>query len=133
MATSYKKLYEEEKTRHDRLAAKYTRLQQQRDRERAKMDAFLVANRSKLIETPAVVDLAGIARHMRVARYTPQQWQQRGLLPPVDFPEIREPLWLASTLIREFAEPTGRLWYDEPGDEKDYDGDDVAPELSPAA
>ena len=64
-----------------------------------------------------VVDLAGISRHMRVDRYTPQQWRQRGLLPPVDFPEIKEPLWYASTLRDQFAVPSRRVWYDVPGEE----------------
>ena len=71
-----------------------------------------------------IVDLAGIARHLGVERYTPQQWRQRDLLPPVDFPEIREPLWYASTIREKFAEPTGRIWYDQPP---------TAEELSPAA
>ncbi len=61
-----------------------------------------------------VVDLAGIARHMRVERFTPQQWRQRGLLPPVDFPEISEPLWYVSTLKKHFVIPTRRIWYDNP-------------------
>ena len=124
MAISYKKLYEEEKARADQLEAKADRLQQQHQRELAKIDAYLTSGRTKLDKTPAIVDLAGIARHMRVARYTPQQWQQRDLLPPVDFPEIREPLWFAATIIKEFAQPTGRPWYDTPGE------DEV---LSPAA
>lgn len=64
-----------------------------------------------------VVDLAGVARHMRVERYTPQQWRQRGLLPPVDFPEIKEPLWYASTLRDKFAVPSRRVWHDTIGEE----------------
>jgi hypothetical protein len=54
---------------------------------------------------------------MRVERYTPQQWRQRGLLPAVDFPEIKEPLWYASTLRDQFAVPSRRVWYDAPGEE----------------
>lgn len=70
-----------------------------------------------------VVDLAGIARHMRVERFTPQQWKQRDHLPPVDFPEIKEPLWYASTIKDGFVVPTGRVWHDYPDEA----------ELSPAA
>jgi hypothetical protein len=62
-----------------------------------------------------IVDLAGIARHMHVERFTPQQWQQRDLLPPVDFPEIKGvPLWWVSTIKTKFVQPTGRLWCDHP-------------------
>lgn len=83
---------------------------------------------AELERTRQIVDLAGIARHMRVARYTPQQWKQRGHLPPVDFPEISEPLWYASTIIKHFVEPTERIWWDNP-DEADIQDE----ELSPAA
>jgi hypothetical protein len=70
-----------------------------------------------------IVGLAGIARHMRVARLTPQQWVQRGLLPPQDFPGMAgEPIWRVSTIIDKFVTPTRRVWYDEPDEE-----------LSPAA
>jgi hypothetical protein len=62
------------------------------------------------------VDLAGIARHMHVERFTPQQWKQRDHLPPVDFPEIREPLWYASTIRERFVIPTRRVWYDVPAE-----------------
>jgi hypothetical protein len=60
-----------------------------------------------------IVDLAGIARHMRVERFTPQQWRQRKLLPPVDFPKIDEPLWYVTTLLEKFVHPTRRIWYDD--------------------
>lgn len=69
-----------------------------------------------------IVDLAGIARHMKVERYTPQQWRQRKLLPPVDYPEIAEPLWRVTTLLDQFVRPTRRIWYEQPHEE-----------LSPAA
>lgn len=115
MAVSYKKLYEEVCKREALLQAQLKRLRDQQGREVNRVHAFITANRGQhLAETPAIVDLAGIARHMRVARYTPQQWQQRDLLPPVDFPEIREPIWLVSTIIKQFAVPTGRPWYDTP-------------------
>jgi hypothetical protein len=115
MAISYKTLYEEEKRERERLAAEVDRL------------SHLVAagpdeSLRELERTRKVVDLAGIAAHMRVERFTPQQWRQRGLLPPVDFPEIKEPLWYASTIIEQFIIPTRRVWYDTPGEE-----------LSPAA
>lgn len=61
-----------------------------------------------------IVDLAGIAWHMHVGRFTPQQWKQRDFLPPVDFPDIREPLWYVSTIRDKFARPSGRLWCDRP-------------------
>lgn len=76
----------------------------------------------ELDRTRQIVDLAGIARHMKVERFTPQQWKQRGHLPPVDFPEIKEPLWYASTIKEHFADHTKRVWYDQPEEE-----------LSPAA
>lgn len=76
----------------------------------------------ELERTREIVDLAGIARHMRVERFTPQQWKQRDLLPPVDFPQIREPLWYVSTIKRDFIVPTRRVWHDHPEQE-----------LSPAA
>lgn len=86
MSTNWKKLYKEAKQENEQLTAELQR-------------------------TAQVVDLAGIARHMRVERYTPQQWKMRKLLPPVDFPAIREPLWYASSIIEKFARPTRRIWY----------------------
>lgn len=70
----------------------------------------------ELERTREVVDLAGIARHMRVERFTPQQWKQRGHLPPVDFPHIREPLWYVSTIKEQFINKgtARRIWYDNP-------------------
>jgi len=70
---------------------------------------------AELDRTGEVIDLAGFARHMHVERFTPQQWRQRDLVPPVDFPEIKgEPLWYASTIRDKFAGPTGRLWCPNP-------------------
>lgn len=89
MPINYRKLYEEAQEKIDGLEFEIER-------------------------TRKVVDLAGIARHMRVDRYTPQQWKQRGHLPPVDFPDIREPLWYASTIRDQFCVPTRRVWYDNP-------------------
>lgn len=75
----------------------------------------LDATRAELERVRHVVDLAGIARHMHVARLTPQQWQQRDLLPPVDFPQISGvPLWYAATIREQFAQATGRHWCDRP-------------------
>jgi len=76
----------------------------------------------RLTQPRQIVDLAGIARHMHVERFTPQQWKQRKHLPPVDFPEIKEPLWYAATIREHFADRTHRIWYDDPEQE-----------LSPAA
>jgi hypothetical protein len=115
MATSYKPLWQQERRRADQLAAQVARL-------RAALAASPDDNLRELERTRQIVDLAGIARHMKVERFTPQQWKQRGHLPPVDFPEIKEPLWYASTIKEQFAEPSRRLWYDDPDQE-----------LSPAA
>ena len=113
--TSYKTLWQEEKQKAAALWSEVQRL-------RALVEASPDDNVRELERTREIVDLAGIAAHMRVQRYTPQQWRQRDLLPPVDFPKIAEPLWYASTVIREFVIPTRRVWYSEL--------DDV---LSPAA
>jgi hypothetical protein len=115
--TSYKTLYEGAKQEAERLEAEVQRL-------RAEIKASPDDNLRELERTRLIVDLAGIARHMRVERFTPQQWKQRGHLPPVDFPEIKEPLWYVSTIKDGFIIPTRRMWYDHPGTEE---------ELSPAA
>jgi len=97
MGTSYKRLYEEAVKENERLAAE-------------NMDL-----RAEVWRRREVVDLAGIARHMKVERYTPQQWQQRDHLPPVDFPLIKGvPLWYAQSIIDHFATPTRRVWYENP-------------------
>lgn len=114
--TSYKTLYEGAQKQANELRAEVARLQAQIA---LGPDELL----RELERTRQIVDLAGIARHMRVERFTPQQWKQRGHLPPVDFPEIKEPLWYASTIKNGFIIPTRRMWYDHPGEE----------ELSPAA
>lgn len=116
MAPSYKHLWEAARS-------EATALQKEVNRLRALIAASPDETLRELERVRQVVDLAGIARHMRVARYTPQQWSQRGHLPPVDFPEIKEPLWYASTIRDRFAIPSRRVWYDAPGEE----------ELSPAA
>lgn len=106
--TSYKTLYEEARQEADRLWSEVRRL-------RATIDFGDDDEKTKELERRShVVDLAGIARHMRVERFTPQQWKQRGHLPPVDFPEIKEPLWYASTIVEGFVIPSRRLWYDFP-------------------
>lgn len=106
--TSYKKLYQEACQQADKLMAEVRRLN-------ALIAASPDEHLRELERTREIVDLAGIARHMRVERFTPQQWKQRGHLPPVDFPAINEPLWYVSTIKKEFAEPTRRVWYDDPG------------------
>jgi hypothetical protein len=104
---SYKTMWTEAIREVARLTAEVQRLQ-----------AVLTASPDDLVRelerTRQIVDLAGIARHMRVERFTPQQWKQRDHLPPVDFPEIREPLWYASTIKTQFADRTQRIWYDHP-------------------
>lgn len=125
--TSYKQLWQEAKTEIERLRTENQRLRRKHRQEMDRVYAVLTSKRNDSFDvTPQLVDLAGIARHMKVARFTPQQWVQRGLLPPPDFPELSEPVWLASTIKYGFAADTGRQWYDtlpeeEPG------------ELSPAA
>lgn len=107
---SYKTMWQEASQEIERLKAEVSRLT---DALFSSPDASL----RELERTRQIVDLAGIARHMRVERFTPQQWQQRGHLPPVDFPEIRTPLWYASTIREHFADRTQRIWYDRPDDE----------------
>jgi hypothetical protein len=112
MSISYKTLWQEVTEENARLKEQLAR---ERAEHRANEDSllnFITAHRNDLAETRPIIDLAGIARHMRVARFTPQQWAQRGLLPPVDFPEIREPLWYVSTIRDKFVTPSGRAWYD---------------------
>ena len=115
MATSYKTLWQEEKREAERLRREVDRLK-----------ALIATGPDDLLReverTRQIVDLAGIARHMGVERFTPQQWKQRGLLPPVDHPDIREPLWYVSTIINDFIIPTRRVWHEVPPQE-----------LSPAA
>lgn len=120
MSTSYKSLWQEAKQEIDRLQVTIKNLKREKD----ELAAAITANRSERAATQPIVDLAGVARHMRVERFTPQQWKQRGHLPPVDFPEISEPLWYVTTIKDRFVTPTGRIWYDTPGDTGD---------LSPAA
>lgn len=107
MAPSYKPLWQEARREVDRLLGE---IQQLRALAAASPDELT----RELERTRTVVDLAGIARHMHVERFTPQQWKQRDYLPPVDFPEIKEPLWYASTIRDKFAIPTGRMWCDAP-------------------
>ena len=115
MTTSYKRLWQEANREVERLNAEVERL-------RTLIAASPDEHLREVERIRQVVDLAGIARHMNVERFTPQQWKQRDLLPPVDFPEIREPLWYATTVKEQFAIPTRRVWYDI-----------LSEELSPAA
>jgi hypothetical protein len=114
--TSYKTMWQE-------AAREVTRLTAEVERLRAAIAAGPDVNLREAERIREIVDLAGIARHMKVERFTPQQWRQRGHLPPVDFPQISEPLWYVSTLKEKFVIPSRRVWYD------------VVPaeELSPAA
>lgn len=121
MAISYKTLWQEARQENAKLQTKIDNLRRDID----EMAAAITNGRTEQGPTRQIVDLAGIARHMRVKRWTPQQWQQRGLLPPVDFPEIKEPLWFVTTIKEQFVIPTRRVWHDNPSDA-------VEP-LSPAA
>ncbi len=115
MATSYKALWQEAREEIARLNSEVARLC-------AAIETGPDGHLRELERTRLIVDLANIARHMRVDRHTPLQWRQRGHLPEVDFPHIREPLWYASTIRDGFAVKTRRIWYDDPSEE-----------LSPAA
>lgn len=123
MATSYKTKWQEADKQATRLQASNARLRQEAEM----MKEEIVRLNALLDDTPeakharahrravSIVGLAGIAYHMRVARLTPQQWVQRNLLPPPDFPLVAgEPIWLVSTIIDQFVTPTRRVWYDEP-------------------
>jgi len=107
--TSYKTLYEGAQQQANELRAEVARLQA-----RIALDPDDLLR--ELERTRQIVDLAGIARHMLVERFTPQQWKQRDHLPPVDFPEIKEPLWYVSTIREKFAVPTRRVWHDFPAE-----------------
>lgn len=112
MAPSYKTLYEEAQAELSILRQEKSRLQQL-------VDLGPEGAYREIERTRVIVDLAGIARHMQTNRYTPQQWRQRGHLPPVDFPDIKEPLWYASTIREQFCVPTRRVWHDRPPVETD--------------
>lgn len=131
MGISYKEKWQEADQHNAKLQADNTKLRgdvEAMKDEIARLTRLLEADpevrRAKAeADAVAIVGLAGIARHMRVARLTPQQWVQRKLLPPPDFPDIAgEPIWLVSTIKEKFANPTRRVWYDDPDEE-----------LSPAA
>jgi len=87
-----------------------------------------------------LVDLAGMARRFGVKRGTPKRWRARGVLPPVDVPEVATPLWWASTL-RDWGysrRTSIEFRYDLPaGDPEAEDGaddeDDDTPDPVPAA
>lgn len=102
---SYKPMLQEANQEIERLRAEVERLS-------AAIQASPDKTVRELERIRQVVDLAGIARHMRVERFTPQQWKQRGHLPPVDFPLIKEPLWYVSTIKDRFIVPTRRVWHD---------------------
>lgn len=84
-----------------------------------------------------VVDLAGMAQRFGVKRGTPKRWRARGVLPPVDFPEVAAPLWWASTL-RDwgYARRTAiEFRYDLPEDApepEDGEDDDAIADPAPA-
>lgn len=55
------------------------------------------------------IDMAGIAKLLGVAATTPQQWRQRGVLPPED-PELSfpdKPVWKRNAII-QWAKDTNR-------------------------
>lgn len=126
MAISYKTKWQEADAQIGKLKAENNRLRDDVDTMRDEIiwlnqlleAAPEVRAARAQVEAVQVVGLAGIAKHMRVARHTPQQWVQRRLLPPPDFPDIAgEPIWRVTTLKEKFAVPTRRVWYDNPDDE----------------
>lgn len=133
---SYKTKWQEASKNLDRLAAEIDKMRTEAAHLKAEIIRLTVlleadpeVRRAKAQQQAGqVVNLAGIAQHMKVSRSTPQQWRQREYLefPPVDFPDIKEPLWYAST-IRKWARLKQRVWYDDPSE--DVGGE----ELSPAA
>lgn len=59
--------------------------------------------------TPDPVGLAEIATRLRVQRATVDQWRQRDVLPPPDYPSVGgRPAWEWQT-IREWGRQTGRI------------------------
>jgi hypothetical protein len=67
------------------------------------------------VERIELLDLSAIAERCGVSKFTPQQWRQRDVLPPVDFPEVDVPLWRVST-IRRWARDTDRDFRSSPKD-----------------
>jgi hypothetical protein len=131
MRISYKEKWQEADQHNSKLQADNAKLRSEAEAmkgEIARLNRLLeaapeVRAAKAQAEAVAIVGLAGIARHMKVARLTPQQWVQRKLLPPPDFPDIAgEPIWKVSTIKEKFVIPTRRVWYDDPDEE-----------LSPAA
>lgn len=55
-----------------------------------------------------LVDIYLIAERLDVRVDTVNQWRYRDLLPPLDYPQLRSPVWNWDT-IRKWAETTGRL------------------------
>lgn len=73
-----------------------------------------------------LVDLAGMALRFGVKRGTPKRWRARGVLPPVDFPEVAAPVWWASTL-RDWGYSRRtpiEFRYELPDGEEPEDGED---------
>ncbi len=120
---SYKEKWQEARAEIEKFQDRILRLRREIDR----LSAALLNQREPCGQ---IVDLAGIARHMKVDRNTPPQWRQRRLLPEVDFPEVDVPLWYASTIKEKFVIPTGRSWYENPVEADDTPDDEG---LSPAA
>lgn len=121
MATSYKTLYQQAKEAADRAQEELQELRRRATVLRTENVALPLlaagvsdAERLRAQRALHIVDLGSIARHMQVGRNTPVQWRQRRLLPPVDFPDLAEPLWYATTIIEQFANPSGRTWTDQP-------------------
>lgn len=57
---------------------------------------------------PDLVDRHLIAERLGVSLEAVSKWKVRGLLPPPDYPDLRNPIWRWTT-IRDWAKRTGRL------------------------
>ncbi len=55
-----------------------------------------------------LVDVHLIAERLDVPVNNVRKWRQRDILPAVDYPRLRSPVWNWVT-IRKWAETTGRL------------------------
>ncbi len=55
-----------------------------------------------------LVDVHLIAERLDVPVNNVRKWRQRDILPAVDYPQLRSPVWNWGT-IRTWAESTGRL------------------------
>lgn len=65
-------------------------------------------HRLRFMTKPDLVDLQLIAKRLGVPYDTVNKWRFRGVLPPPDYPELRNPIWDWET-IEAWAKTTDRL------------------------